>query len=217
MKFVRPALLSLACPFLASVQADWTVGQAVDTTSGIVNGHAAPLDASVSEYLGIPWGAAPVGALRFMPPQPVAKSAKPIAADRFGPDCPQAGVGAAPAKAAGSGSGAAGASLTNSFSGSGRFGEDCLTLNVWTKPQTGEGKKAVLVWIYGGGFTSGSTTSPSTSGVQFAAKQDVVLVSIKWEKSSSIGTRHGLIRYAVTVSILWGSLLRRVSQISISV
>ena len=29
--------------------------------------------------------------------------------------------------------------------------EDCLTLNVWTKPQTGEAKKAVMVWIYGGG------------------------------------------------------------------
>lgn len=29
--------------------------------------------------------------------------------------------------------------------------EDCLTLNVWTKPQTGEAKKAVLFWIFGGG------------------------------------------------------------------
>ena len=29
--------------------------------------------------------------------------------------------------------------------------EDCLTLNVWTQPQTGEAKKAVMVWIYGGG------------------------------------------------------------------
>jgi cholinesterase len=29
--------------------------------------------------------------------------------------------------------------------------EDCLTLNVWTKPQSGAKSKAVLVWIYGGG------------------------------------------------------------------
>jgi cholinesterase len=28
--------------------------------------------------------------------------------------------------------------------------EDCLTLNVWTKPQSGEKKKAVMLWIYGG-------------------------------------------------------------------
>ena len=31
------------------------------------------------------------------------------------------------------------------------FSEDCLTLNIWTKPQTGEKAKAVLFWIYGGG------------------------------------------------------------------
>ena len=31
------------------------------------------------------------------------------------------------------------------------FSEDCLTLNIWTKPQTGEKSKAVFVWIHGGG------------------------------------------------------------------
>jgi cholinesterase len=31
--------------------------------------------------------------------------------------------------------------------------EDCLYLNIWTKPQTGEKKKAVMIWIYGGGET----------------------------------------------------------------
>lgn len=30
--------------------------------------------------------------------------------------------------------------------------EDCLTLNVWTKLQTGA-KKPVMVWIYGGGMS----------------------------------------------------------------
>ena len=39
--------------------------------------------------------------------------------------------------------------------------EDCLTLNVWTKPQTGEKRKAVLLWIHGGGWQSG-TVSPVT-------------------------------------------------------
>ena len=29
--------------------------------------------------------------------------------------------------------------------------EDCLSVNVWTKPQTGEANKAVLFWIFGGG------------------------------------------------------------------
>jgi carboxylesterase type B len=33
------------------------------------------------------------------------------------------------------------------------FDEDCLTLNVWSKPQSGDKAKAVMVWIYGGGET----------------------------------------------------------------
>lgn len=33
--------------------------------------------------------------------------------------------------------------------------EDCLTLNIWTKPQSGESRKAVLFWIHGGAFVSG--------------------------------------------------------------
>jgi carboxylesterase type B len=35
--------------------------------------------------------------------------------------------------------------------------EDCLTLNIWTKPQAGDAKKAVLLFIYGGGYVSGKT------------------------------------------------------------
>jgi cholinesterase len=31
------------------------------------------------------------------------------------------------------------------------MGEDCLFLNIWTKPQVGEKKKAVMIWLYGGG------------------------------------------------------------------
>ena len=31
------------------------------------------------------------------------------------------------------------------------LGEDCISVNIWTKPQTGEANKAVLYWIFGGG------------------------------------------------------------------
>lgn len=62
----------------------------------------------------------------------------------------------------------------------GVYSEDCLNLNVWTKPQTGEGKKAVLVWIYGGGFNSGSSSIPGYNGANIAEQEDVVVVSFKW-------------------------------------
>jgi carboxylesterase type B len=60
-----------------------------------------------------------------------------------------------------------------------KFSEDCLTLNVWTKPQIGDAKKAVLLWIYGGGFTTGNSDNPAYNGQFIADQQDVVLVSIK--------------------------------------
>lgn len=59
------------------------------------------------------------------------------------------------------------------------FDEDCLTLNVWTKPQIGESKKAVMFWIHGGGYSSGSTAIPAYNGKYIADQEDVVVVSAK--------------------------------------
>jgi carboxylesterase type B len=59
------------------------------------------------------------------------------------------------------------------------YSEDCLTLNVWTKPPTGESKKAVLVWIYGGGFSSGTTDNAAYNGKYIADLEDVVVVTVK--------------------------------------
>ena len=59
------------------------------------------------------------------------------------------------------------------------YNEDCLYLNVWTKPQTGETKKAVLVWVYGGGFSEGTSSFPAYNGANLASLEDVVVVSFK--------------------------------------
>lgn len=60
------------------------------------------------------------------------------------------------------------------------FSEDCLTLNVWTKPQVGDTKKAVLVWIYGGGFSTGTANGAAYNGQYFADQEDVVLVTFNY-------------------------------------
>jgi len=62
-----------------------------------------------------------------------------------------------------------------------KYSEDCLYLNVWTKPQVGEAKKAVLVWIYGGRFTSGSSSIPAYNGANIADQGDVIVVSLKYD------------------------------------
>ena len=58
--------------------------------------------------------------------------------------------------------------------------EDCLYVNVWSKPQTGSSLKPVLVWIYGGGFNSGGTNSTAYSGQYWADSEDVVFVNFNY-------------------------------------
>jgi cholinesterase len=59
------------------------------------------------------------------------------------------------------------------------FSEDCLTINVWTKPQTGDPKKAVMIWIYGGGLNQGSSDDLQNTGQYLVEQEDVIVVSFK--------------------------------------
>ncbi|XP_059154257.1 acetylcholinesterase-like [Physella acuta] len=60
--------------------------------------------------------------------------------------------------------------------------EDCLYLNVW-RPSCSVGcnePKPIMVWIYGGGFYSGSTTLDVYDGSYLSAYKDVIVVSIAY-------------------------------------
>ena len=67
---------------------------------------------------------------------------------------------------------------------------DCLFLNVWTTtlPSTVEvpkrDLKPVMVYIYGGGFTSGSASNPTNDGGNLAARGDVVVVDLAYRLST---------------------------------
>lgn len=66
--------------------------------------------------------------------------------------------------------------------------EDCLTLNVWSKPAASfrtdingsAGLKPVLVWIYGGRFSAGTSNTPFYNGEFMADAQDVVVVTFNF-------------------------------------
>lgn len=66
---ILPLLLLTVAPSQAqNCPPRWTIGQVVQTSSGLVQGHAAPKARGVSEYLGIPYAEPPVGRRRFQPP-----------------------------------------------------------------------------------------------------------------------------------------------------
>jgi para-nitrobenzyl esterase len=120
--------------------------------SGLVQGPAV-------EYRGIPYAAAPVGALRWAPPQRAPGWTGMRDGSVFGPICPQPPGARRLANATQS--------------------EDCLTLNVWA-PATHPAKPApVMVWIHGGGYETGSGSDPLYDGKAFA-RDGVVLVTINY-------------------------------------
>ena len=69
------------------------------------------------------------------------------------------------------------------FNGSAMGSTDCLFLNIWTTSLPSSSAtplKPVMVYIYGGGFTTGSASSSTTDGGNLAALGDVVVVNIAY-------------------------------------
>jgi para-nitrobenzyl esterase len=122
----------------------------------------------VKTFKGIPYGASTAGPNRFKAPaDPVHWSGVRDALD-YGASAPQRDPGAI--RAADSGLSVASASLPPES-------EDCLVLNVWT-PALDGAKRPVMLWCHGGGFATGSGSSPVTDGGNLARRGDVVVVSI---------------------------------------
>ncbi len=124
----------------------------VKTAGGLVQGTS---EDGLMVYRGIPFAAPPVGDLRWRAPQPAANWDGVLQATNFGPS-PIQGSRTGPS-----------------------MSEDCLYLNVWTPAKSAGDHIPVLVWIYGGGFSAGSTSDHAYSGEKLA-KKGVVFVSINY-------------------------------------
>jgi len=129
-------------------------GQTVETQAGPIQGESI-IDLVI--FRGIPYAAAPVGALRFKPPAPVQAWQEVKDTTEFGPACPQP---------------------VTAFGNPGTTSEDCLSLNVWSHAD--KKRRPVMVWIHGGGYSIGSSNQALYEGSQLARLGDVLVVSLNY-------------------------------------
>jgi len=134
----------------------------VAVEGGSISGALATGTDDIWSYKGIPFAAPPVGDLRWRPPAPVVPWQSVRDATHFSRACLQA------------------RREEGSFYGQivDQMGEDCLYLNIWTAAQPTD-HRPVMVWIHGGGLTSGHGAEATYDGTSLA-KRGVVLVTINY-------------------------------------
>jgi para-nitrobenzyl esterase len=163
-EFLRQA--SLTTLSFSVLRAQETEYVTAETSFGKVRGID---NGGIKTFKGIPYGASTAGANRFMPPVDPAKWTGVRDALEFGHSAPQRDPAAAPG--GGGGLGVAGQGLPAE-------GENCLVVNVWTPAINDGRKRPVMFWCHGGGFATGSGSSPDTDGTNLATRGDVVVVTI---------------------------------------
>lgn len=129
----------------------------VRTTAGELRGTQAE---GVAIFKGIPYAGPPTGRDRWRPPTPVAPWDGVRDATAYAPSCPQ--VPERPAD----------------WPQEHGEDEDSLVLNVWTPAVGDGGRRPVMVWYHGGGFTIGSGSWPHYEGSALVRRGDVVVVTV---------------------------------------
>lgn len=130
----------------------------IETTSGRLRGAAR---GGHLAFRGIPFAAAPVGDRRFTapaPPEPWSGVRDALEPGNVAPQDPLVGP---------------------PFRADGPESEDCLVLQVHT-PALDEGRRPVLFWIHGGGFSHGAGSQPAYDGGPLAERGDIVVVSTNY-------------------------------------
>ena len=133
----------------------------VKTQNAVVAVKAGKLQGSEHEgiyrYLGVPYAEA---AKRFVKAGPVKAWNGVRDATQYGPHAPQMVFGSAIADA--------GADTSNNDQ----------NLNIWTTSLDKTAKKPVMVWLHGGGFSSGTANEAQYDGENLSRIGDVVVVSV---------------------------------------
>jgi para-nitrobenzyl esterase len=160
----------------AIANASAMIPEQVRIETGLLAGALSTSQPTVRVFKGIPFAAPPLGGNRWRAPQPAAKWEGVRQADAFGAPC----IAGAPAQGRGGGGrgGAGAAAPAPAEVAPAREparSEDCLYANVWTSADNANGRRPVMVWIYGGGFTGGSGGLAWYDGENLAAKGPLIV------------------------------------------
>nr|WP_308506712.1 carboxylesterase family protein [uncultured Agathobaculum sp.] len=127
----------------------------VRTTAGLVQGTD---EDGIYRYLGIPYAQATE---RFVPAEDVEPWDGVFVADTYGAMSPQGSI-----------SGVGGSSDQSGTD------NNCQNLNIWTPGINDGEKRPVMVWLHGGGFSTGSANEAQYDGENLSRSGDVVVVSV---------------------------------------
>jgi para-nitrobenzyl esterase len=132
----------------------------VKTKAGTVRGV---MQSGANAFFGVPYAEAAVGELRFAAPAPVKPWSGVKDTVQISHRCPQA----------------LGGPLAEVFAldRAETMGEDCQSINVWS-PALDGAKRPVMVWLHGGGYSSGSGNWLLYDGARLSQNQDVVVVTV---------------------------------------
>lgn len=144
------------------------------TRWGPVVGHDDTATSGTWSWKGVPFAAAPLGALRWRAPQDPARWTEPRPTTAFAPACAQT------QRLYGPGLNNRYDETVGSTLGKTVGSEDCLYLNIWTPASRPAKPRPVVVFVHGGSNITGYTADPLYDGATLAREQDVVVVSVNY-------------------------------------